>query len=102
MGQLERAEAELDALRPKVLEGERAQARAEALEATLSTLRDEREAERKTHREHAKDLRGRVEGAERREEEARATLAAVREAAERERRRGLWGRLLRRGGPALA
>ena len=101
-GQLERAEAELDALRPKVLEGERAGARVEALEATLTTLRDEREAERRSHREHVEDLRGRAERAERREGEARATLAAVREQVERERRRGFWRRLLDRGGPAPA
>ena len=79
---------------------EQSLARAEVLEATLSTLRTEREAERRSHREHVEDLRGRVEGAERREEAARAALAAIREAAERERRRSLWGRLLRRGGPA--
>ena len=101
-GQLERATSELDALRPKVLEGERALVRAEALEATLSTLRDEREAERRTHREHVEDLRGRADRAERREEAAQGALIAIREEAERERRRGFWGRLLGRGGPAPA
>ena len=91
--QLGRAEAELDVLRPKVLEGERARARAEALESTLSTLRDEREVERRSHREHVEDLRGRTEGAERREGEVRAELAAVRDQVEREQRRGFWRRL---------
>ncbi len=94
-GQLERAEAELDALRPKVLEGERAGARAEALEATLSTLRDEREMERRSHREHVQDLRGRAEGAERREGEVRAELAAVRDRVEQKRRWSFWQRLRR-------
>lgn len=100
-GQLERAASELDALRPRALEGERAQARAEALEATLSTLRGEREEERRSYREHVEDLRGRVERAERGEEEARAQLAAVREEAERRRRQGFWA-WLRRERSALA
>lgn len=94
-GQLRRATTELDELRPKLLEGERAQARAEALETTLSTLRKEREEERRSHREHVEDLRGRVERAERGEREVQAQLAASREEAERERGRGFWSRLRR-------
>ena len=99
-GQLDRTMAELDALRPKVLEGERARARADALEIALTTLRDEREAERRSYREHVEDLRERAEGAEQREGSAQARLAAIREEAERKRRLGFWGRLRRGGGLA--
>ena len=70
-GRAAQLEAERDRERERADEAEaRAEqslARAGALEATLSTLRDEREGERRTHREHVEDLRRRVEGAERRE-----------------------------------
>ena len=102
-GRVAHLEAERDRERGRADEAEaRAEqslARAEALEATLSTLRDERKGERQTYREHVEDLRGRAERAERCEEEARARLATIQEA---ERRRGFWGRLLRRRGAAPA
>ena len=55
-GRAAQLEAERDRERERADEAEaraeRSLARAEALEATLSTLRDEREAERRSHREH--------------------------------------------------
>ncbi len=99
-GELARAAAELETLRPKLLEGERALARAAGLEALLAAAGMEREAEQQGLERRVGELRERAERAERKEDEARAALAAQERAA-RARSRGLWG-LLRRRAPRPA
>lgn len=99
-GQLARAAAELEALRPRLLEGERARARAAGLEALLAAAREEREAERRGLERQVEELRGRAERAECKEDEARAALAAQERAAQ-VRSQGFWD-LLRRRGPRTA
>ena len=94
--ELARAAAELEALRPRLLEGERAA----GLEALLAATRAEREAERQGLERRVEELRERAERAERKEDEARAALAAQERAAQA-RRRGFWG-WLRRGVPRPA
>lgn len=99
-GELARAVVELEALRPKLLEGERALARAAGLEALLAAAREEREAERQGFERRVEELRARAERAEGKEDETRAALAAQEKAAQA-RLRGLWGLLRRRTpGPA--